>query len=504
VALAPYFDRAALAAAQVLSGFDEKVFRKTLEGASVGLSIDAEASTSHEGKALAELSLRLLARLYPRLQITSPDTAAKDRLGELARRINPRIELVHAGARLGIAVGDGADRFGTTVFAGSDGWVARVSAKEVCDVGSSSNPFGAGTAACFAAANIFRYLFLGGTAEQLDDLAFSSWTGERTDNGAGPPLDGSLHVPDESVLVGIGAIGNGALWALSKAPLSGDLCLVDPQSIELSNVQRYVLTEVTDEEAKKTSVAERALRASELRPISHPETWDSFVDTHGYDWSTVAIAVDSADGRRAIQATLPKRIMNAWTQPGDLGVSLHSRFGGDGACVRCLYLPARPAPNEDELVAQALGIPERQQQVRDLLHHGAPVPPDLLEAVALALQVPSASLEPFAGRSIRELYVEGLCGGAVIGLERIDAPRQEVHVPLAHQSALAGVLLAAGMVRHWLNRDHEVTTITRINILRSLGAALTSPAKRSSEQRCICHDIDYVGRYTEKWSARNR
>jgi hypothetical protein len=88
------------------------------------------------------------------------------------------------------------------------------------------------------------------------------------------------------------------------------------------------------------------------------------------------------------------------------------------------------------LVAEALGVPNCQQQIRELLHHGSPLSADLLETISAGLDVPIQALRRFAGHSTREHYVEGLWVAALIGLEWLGSPIQEFHVPLAHQSAL--------------------------------------------------------------------
>jgi Prokaryotic E2 family C/ThiF family len=499
VALADYYDRAALAAAQVIVGFNEQAFRNALEATTIGVSLDEHTSAVSEGRILSDLVVRLLARLYPRLQLAVADSPRKADLSQLARAINPQIELVDSGAEVGIAVGEKATQFPTTVFAGSEGWSARVGLSAPASVGDSRNPFGAGAAAGLAAATVFRALFAGGSRECLDEnVAFSTWSGECGAGNDGPSLPQSVQLPGDAVLVGLGAVGHGVLWALGRSPLAGRLHVVDPERIELSNLQRYAFGQRSDDGRPKTEVAESALAMSGLKPVSHTSAWAEFVDREGYDWPFVLVAVDSAHDRRAVQAALPGWIANAWTQPGDLGVSAHSRFGSEGACVSCLYLPSGPAPNEDELVAQALGVPDRQQQIRNLLYHGAPVPADLFEAISAGLDVPIEALRQFAGRGIRELYVQGLCGGALIGLERLGKPVQEVHVPLAHQSALAGVLLASTLARHVLNNDEELTRITRIDVLQPLGSHLTQPAK-AGDPRCICRDADYVSTFEVKW-----
>jgi Prokaryotic E2 family C/ThiF family len=292
-----------------------------------------------------------------------------------------------------MAVGEKAASFPTTVFSGSDGWLARVGHSVPSSVGDTANPFGAGAAACLAAANIFRALFVSGSGDLLDEnAAFSTWSGERSDGNDGPPLPEQVQLPSDAVLVGLGAVGHGVLWALGRSPLAGRLQLVDPETVELSNLQRYVLGQRSDDRHPKTEIAKSALATTGLEPVSHPSTWAEFVARDGYDWPLVLVGLDSARDRRAVQAALPGWVANAWTQPGDLGVSVRSRFGGEGACVSCLYLPSGPAPNEDELVAKALGVPNRQQQIRDLLHHGSPVPADLLEAISTGLDVPIQAL----------------------------------------------------------------------------------------------------------------
>jgi hypothetical protein len=151
VALADYYERAALAASQIIAGFEPDLFRRTLEDANVGIAIDRDAASSDEGKTLAELSIRLLARLYPSLEVRAELSSEGERLEHLARAINPRVEF-KGGAQIGIAIGRGAIGFDTTCFAGSDGWDALLSMSEPMGIGHSPNPLGASAAARLAVA----------------------------------------------------------------------------------------------------------------------------------------------------------------------------------------------------------------------------------------------------------------------------------------------------------------------------------------------------------------
>ncbi len=94
MALADYYARSALAASQVLAGFDEERIRAVLADTRVGITIGADAANCWEGRALLDLLIRLLARLYPTLVIRSETGAqeAADDAMSLARRVNPQIE----------------------------------------------------------------------------------------------------------------------------------------------------------------------------------------------------------------------------------------------------------------------------------------------------------------------------------------------------------------------------------------------------------------------------
>lgn len=415
----------------------------------------------------------------------------------VARAINPSIEM-RLGASVGISIGKKASAFQNTYFAGSNGWDALLSLREPVPTGSSQNPFGAGVAACLAASDVFKRLLLQDWKQRvIGDVRFSTFHREKTATAEHVPND-SWNLVGDAVLVGLGAIGNGAVWALGRAPLTGRLHIIDPESLELGNLQRYVLSERRDEGKAKVDLVRAHFQGS-LKPVPHEMRWAQFVSEYGYRWPFALAALDTAADRRSVQAALPEWVANAWTQPGDLGISTHGRFDGTGACLSCLYLPTKQVPNEDELVANALGVPHLLTEVRTLLHTGAGVSRQLLEAVAAGHQRPLDDVLMYEGRSVRQLYVEGVCGGGIIPLGTAGMPRQELHVPLAHQSALAGVLLAAALVRRAVDGGDEATMITRIDILGPLGDYLTQPTLKGGRNLCVCEDRDYLDVFRAKY-----
>jgi len=350
MALADYYRRGAVAAAQIIAGFDEDAFRRRLEPETIELAFGADAKRA-EGRHALDMLVRLVARLYPVVAVRS--RAGADELAaelvDLARTINPKIEISTAAGTRAIVVGEGAKpRAKTVIFTGSAGPDALVATTSARPVGRSSNPFGPGAAASFAAANVFRAIFLPAGERLLDDdLVFS--TVDLEPHATSGATLGRVRVPGDSVLVGLGAIGNAIVWALSRADADGSLYLVDHQRVELSNLQRYVLAARGDENAAKSELAEAAFTGS-LSAIGRMQDWASFVDERGHRWQHVLVALDSARDRRAVAASLPQHVINAWTQPGDLGISSHDFLGG--ACLACLYLPDGRTPNQDEVVAK--------------------------------------------------------------------------------------------------------------------------------------------------------
>ena len=500
MALADFFPRDTIAISQVLKRFQPDAFTEKLKGVRVAIAFGEEAATSRDGRELLNLSVRLAARLYPSLAFVTVPAGERlaDDLMALASSINPNIETSKTGAaNVGLSIGVDAPAVATpTVYAGCDGWLGMVGTKVPYRTSDLGNPFGAGFAACLAAANLFRFLFLPAGTTLLDaDVGFPP------DAASFPSLAAST-LADPLVLVGVGAVGNSASWALARTPLSGQVHLVDPQVVELSNLQRYVLCARSDENGVKVDIVGKEFGGA-LRARPHQGTWASFVGTNGYHWERVLVALDSAHDRRAVQGSLPRWVANAWTQAGDLGVSTHSFLGHD-ACLACLYLPTQKSKNEDQIIAEGLKIPQFQNRVRDLLGSGQPTSKEICDAVATAWGIPSEKVEPYIGRSIRELWVEGVCGGGIIPLGATgDAPR-ELQVPLAFQSALAGMLLAAETVRDvLLTGTQRKTFVRRLDVLRPVGDPSPQRALTAGTGHCLCEDPDFIATYRAKYKTES-
>jgi molybdopterin/thiamine biosynthesis adenylyltransferase len=304
-------------------------------------------------------------------------------------------------------------------------------------------------------------------------------------------------------LVGIGAIGNAAVWTLARASkLAGRLHVVDPESVELTNLQRYALTTQGDVGRPKVEIAAATLKRSRLDVQKHAVAWADYVTTRN-DWRLehVAVALDTPRDRIAVQSSLPRYIVNSWTQPGDLGISRHG-FVGHNACLACLYLPDKASRNEDEIIAEALGLAGESavKDVRQRLATSTPTDRPFLAQVATALGIPAEALLKFEGQSLRSFYTQAICGGAVFQLT--DGKKSgPALVPMAFQSALAGVLLAAEIVARGAGLSRPAETKTTIDLLRPQTPVLLQPRAKARLGNCICQDDDYIGAWRAKYEC---
>jgi hypothetical protein len=123
-----------------------------------------------------------------------------------------------------------------------------------------------------------------------------------------------------------------------------------------------------------------------------------------------------------------------------------------------------------------------------------------IHTAAETLGVKDSVLEPWKGKSLGDLYTDVVCGAVpldVTGVGRVET------VPLAHQSALAGILMAAELLKR---TQSELAALSQSEPLISWDDILRAPPTvwgkpRAREKGCICGDSDYQGVYRKKWGV---
>ncbi|MCU0421655.1 MAG: E2 ligase fold family C protein [Bacteroidia bacterium] len=510
--VANFFDKTALGAAQILKDFNREAFENILEQQCIRIVFDDDAAAKSEAKASLDLLVRLIARLYPNVQIVN--RSAKNSpyaitLEALAKNINPRINLSkRSKSTIDIVVGN--EMYESTsqrkFYIGSDGWISKFSSNKPMGSGSSNNPFGAGAAACFAAANVFRSVFKDQLKKgDLDtEFAVCTYRYSRFDRVETPDTGPQLLDIDlgETQLVGVGAIGNSVVWALSNlSHLRGNLEIIDHQKIDLSNLQRYILTTQDDVGKDKVSFAKEFLNSTELNIIDVPYKWGEYLSQRkDFMLERVAVCVDSAADRVAVQGSLPKKIFNAWTQPASLGVSRHINFL-ESACLACLYMPDEKKKSRSVVISESLGLLAHELIIRKYLATKTPVDNAIISLVSAAKGIPEDQLIQFLGKDIEVFYSEFVCGGVLMRLEGTPNQGAEVEVPSAFESALAGILLAAEIVIDAGNlRDTQIHSISKFNLLRPVTNYLLEEQHKHHSNRCICQDRIFRDVYSVKWN----
>ena len=506
--VANFFDRNLAAVAEILRGIDPTALQARLSKLAVAVAFDHTAATTSEGVTTLELAVDLLARFYSGLSIRPLDACAETsslaaRLGKAASAIHPGIDLRVKPSKVALClvVGSLAPSTNTpTIFLGSCGWTALLDSAEPVGSLNSGNPFGAAAAACLGVANTFRMIFSDEFANAPPDgrveldvlhhrLARCPTVAEL------PPIDlESTH------LVGLGAIGRATAWTLSRAEnLSGELNGVDHETIERTNLQRYVGTTQADQANArlKTRSVKKMFESTKVAFVEHSSTWGQYLAGRGdFRLRRVAVALDTAEGRIAVQASLPYRLLNAWTQPGDLGVSRHTFTSGP--CLACLYLPDGKVRNFSENVADALRLPE--MEIREKLHVGFRVDRAFLERVSEATGVSIDILRKFEHEPLSTFYSKAVCGTAHFNTSR-GSDLGALAVPMAFQSAFAGILLAVEILADSAAlRSLPMQSVTKINLLKPLGSYLMEPSAKHRSRRCLCQDEAYIAAYHLKYA----
>ena len=176
----------------------------------------------------------------------------------------------------------------------------------------------------------------------------------------------------------------------------------------------------------------------------------------------------------------------------------------DAPCLACLYLPDGERPSYSHRVATEIGLPDQEPRIRGYIDRRKPVDPDLLSDIATANDIPTDELARYQGQPIDAFYAAFVCGGHRLRVGGA-GPTREIDAPLAFQSALAGVLLAAEIVADAGGlRSADTPTLTRADVLSTPGVFESDTEPKGLQGRCICRDDDFRARYAEKYEVQLR
>ncbi|KAA9338984.1 E2 ligase fold family C protein [Adhaeribacter soli] len=511
MALANFFDKISLSVSQRIKGYDRSSFEEKLLSNCVGIVYGSNCLKTSEGRAGLDLAVRIFSRLYPK--ITFLNLAKKtysltytEQLKSLATEINPEIDCSDKQAPTIYLVVGKVSNFTAAqpcIYIGSNNWNAYFSTAVAQTCKDTNNPFGIGSAICFGAANIFRCIFkeeLGNTP--LDkDFCFSVFSqGLCHKAKVAPVLPASI--PISFTLVGAGAIGNAMLWSiLQLQEVIGKVTMVDDQTVARSNLQRYVLMLQNHINHPKLTIIEKLFEKHpglSIEPLQ--AKWQSIASILTKDQLQLLVtAIDTTKERLEIQSLLPKIILNAWTSPEGIGVSRHLNFI-EGVCLSCLYLPEYQEKSASVKIAESLGNAAVEPFIRQYLANDLPIDDNFVAAISQICGIDEQLLNSFKGDQVEIFYSEAICGGRVIQNMTNGQVSQDLEVPLAHESVLAGLLLGAEVIIQSLQlRETPIEPLTKINMMQPIHNYLLEAEGKHHSGLCICQDSIFLKRYTVKW-----
>jgi len=502
--LANYFSKDFLAFSQVFKSANYSQFESILNSHVVELAFD-DSIVKGEGRVSIELAISLLSRLYPRLKITDLSGANRslvENLSKTALAINSNIELTNDPSTIALILGltkIDHDRC-QPVYIGSDNWIAKLSLDNPTGSANTGNPLAAGASVCIGLSNVFKFIF----KELIDECSLDNDINLSLINFSSSKKPqrqeiGEVDISDTK-LVGFGAIGNGFVWALSNLPdVSGEIIIIDPETIEPSNMQRYCLIEEKHIDLAKVEVAGDLLKEQGINVKPFVGNWAEYLNV-AMNWenSMVCVAVDSAKDRIAIQSSLPKHILNAYTESNLIGISRHLDFL-ETACLSCGFVPQEKVASYSMVMAENLKITDHERKVRDYLYYSKPVDTDLLKLVAKANSVEEKELQQYAGMNLSNFYTTVVCGGYLLVNNESEENSIEIEAPLAFQSTLAGILLATELIIQKAGlREAGFKNQTHIYPLLNITDSI-NPYNHTLEKdktgRCICSDADFKDIY---------
>lgn len=493
-------------------GADPHLAREHLATQRVSIALEAAFAKRYTGQAILFTLLNLLVRLEaycPILAVAVPDVPRHPLLrllpeggiqGALRQFFGgfpaaARLTFVAAGAtKADVVVTPDYQRSGMSLWA--DGWLVYLN-EPALGQNTDVNPVGAHVAAALGAAEILKRLLAGLTLPPglrivpVERLIFSTY--DYTLGGSlNPPLPPAVDV-DGVVVVGLGGIGSAFAAAASNLPaLSGRLTLVDRDALDGTSFNRHLVA-VPGDTGAKVDLCRRAL-AFHPDVDARAEWFDEFDQATGDPLDLVVVGVDKDPVRRAIQAKLPRVILNGGTSDtASFRVSRHDYR--HGACLSCIAREDLQDHPTERALARQLGLD--LATVLEYQRSGDAVHRELLERAGV---LSKDDIEVLAGRPLAEIQ-RRICAELRLG----PGPEGEA-VSISFLSALPGFLLLGEIIKE---RAFAVPSRPPINqefnhmLLSVIGRPHPSLLHGWMGRRpdCGCGRAAYQRAYARKWPS---
>ena len=491
-------DRHARLGAKLTEETREAVTDKFIEQR-VLLTGDARRMKTASGRLMIRTAANLIARFCPKIDVALPQelSGLQSEIIEMLRKIDSSSDAefrslataVEDDYAATLSIGAAPEGLPDLTVIDAEGWLAIVGKRSPVSETSldyDDNPFGALMASALGTAEVFKHLLkpLPGMAFYFGDATFSTFDYSVNGNDTGPRLPNKIVFPD-SLLVGVGAVGNAFLLSLSSVKgLQGNLLTVDGQvTDDPSNLNRYVLAFEDDADPRrpmpKTYLAVRLFEGSDIRVQPFQEPLEVFVkriyQKEVLMPKVVLSAVDNNDARLVLQQLWPDLLLEGATDDSLSQVSRHEHDKGLG-CLLCIHDFTRTDSTFSYTAHMAglSGLPE--ETIKIAMADASLV--ITADHVNQAAEEKRAFLSSRLGAKICSVFSE---------LEKISsrpAGTLPTHATVSFVSMISGLLMAAEFVKYAAKLDSTLETFFNLDSMFPLASA--SLQRVSKVPTCYC------------------
>lgn len=492
---------------------------------SVLVRITPEALKNPTGQMITVFTLNMLIRLFPVVTDiffeSPPDTSIKGNIPKwqgntIISKINAMYESVQPDANLfvnsgfrkneiccHITIGSGTALNIPGVWVGSDRWIATLSAFSPQKLNPDINPVGAYIAATFAVSEAWKRIMIQ-LQERIEtirinliegEFKFSAFDYSLNVNGSNPALPETVNL-NKFTMIGLGAGGGAAAYTLASVScLKGVITLIDPDEVELSNLNRYPYADHADAKGKisKVRCIEKLFsRHVELKSKCFYEPYLTAQNSlEVQDLRRVISAVDNRQTRREIQYETPEIILDAAaTEKGDFFI--WRILLGQTECMICKH----PTNEKDNEIKQA-------EQLSKAFG---------LEPITWLNKIANNDL--FTEQEIKTIFIEADNSGQQINLPqpgqrfqewfkkncgRLELPEVDGEIPIPFAPVMAGILQAGELIKENLFPDSVLKSYYWNTLTAKFNPNIEPQIKRPIRDCSFCSDDVFIGQYKRRW-----
>jgi hypothetical protein len=165
-------------------------------------------------------------------------------------------------------------------------------------------------------------------------------------------------------LVGAGAVAQALLATLVAAGINGHIVVIDDDMLDASNLNRYPLATLADQDRPKVELATEHLRRAGIGMTAYRGRWPAYAEDPARGWRPTALAeaesryayeqvisaVDRNPARHAIQRFWPRRLLGASTFGMEIQVHDYD-MTGPFECLLCAN-PVAAEPTLEEAAGE--------------------------------------------------------------------------------------------------------------------------------------------------------